>query len=111
MKKYKVLQVCYDFANKPPYYDELLETFDTKEKAECYMYQCVIDELESLNGISEDDTFPERRFIATRETEGYDVVINAWDGTDYRPVTCYKVLPTDEVAEFYYAELCKVWRK
>ena len=99
MKKYKVLQVCYDFSNNLPYYDEVSEIFDTKEQAECSMYQCVIDELEALNGISENGDFPERRFIATRETEDYDVVINAWDGSDYRPVTCYKVLFIDELME------------
>ena len=105
MEMYKVLQVLYDFENDSPYFDELSGTFDTKEKAECSMYRCVIDELECLNGINENDTFPERIFIATMEMEDYNVVINAWDGPDYRPVTYYKVLSIDELVEFFNAKL------
>ena len=105
MEKYKVLLLCYDFANKPPCFDELSFTSDLKVDTMVCMYQCVLDELESLNGIMENDTFPERRFIATMEDEDYDVVINCWDGPDYRPVTCYKVLSIDELLEFFNAKL------
>jgi hypothetical protein len=59
----------------------------------------VLDELASLNGIMEDDEFPERRFIATMEDEDHDVVINCWDGPDYRPVTCYDVMAQKELLE------------
>lgn len=109
MAKYKVLQVCYDFANQPPYFDELSGTFNTKTEAENSMYHCVIDELVMLNGIMEDDTFPERRFVATKEDENYDIVVNAWDGPDYRPVTCYKVMSITELLEFFDAKLRKTF--
>lgn len=105
MKKYKILQKCYDFPNDPPYYDELSVTFPTKERAEINMYRCILDELELLNGIMEGDTFPERRFIATIECIYFDVVINAWDGPDYRPVTFYKVMEIDELVEFFNEKL------
>ena len=105
MEKYKVLQVCYDYDNEPPYFEELSCTSTVKSEAEVCMYACVIDELECLNGIGEDDTFPERRFIATTSGETYDVSVWAWDGPDYRPVSCYKVMTIDELVEFFNAKL------
>ena len=105
MSKYKVLQVCYDFENRPPYFDELSQTHSSRDKAEIDMYKYVLDELDCLNGIMEGDAFPERRFIATIEDKEYDVVVNAWDGPDYRPVTCYKVITVDELVEFFNAKL------
>ena len=92
MGKYKILLTCYDFGNSKPYLDEVTGVFTTYTRARCEMLHCVLDELESLNGIMEDDTFPERRFISTMENEHHDVVINAWDGPDYSPVTCYNVM-------------------
>lgn len=106
--KYKVLLTCHDFANKPSYFDESLDTFDTETEAENYMYHSAIDELESLCGIlDEDGAFPELRFVPTMQDEEYNLVINAWDGPDYRPVTCYKVMSVDELVEFFNAKLRK----
>jgi len=71
------------------------------------MLCCVIDELRSLNGILEDDTFPELRFIATMAEEDHDVIINAWDGPDYRPVTCYDVITVEEHVQSLNRQLKK----
>lgn len=109
MTKYKIHMAFYDFENSEPYFDEVNGEFGSKMEAELAMLRCVLDELQSLNGIMEDDTFPERRFIATTEDEDHDVVINAWDGPDYRPVTCYKVMPVDELVEFFNAKLRKTY--
>lgn len=92
MIKYKINMTCHDFENSEPYFDEVNGEFGSKMEAELAMLRCVLDELQSLNGIMEDDTFSERRFIATIEDEDHDVVINAWDGPDYRPVTCYDIV-------------------
>ena len=92
MIQYKILLTCYDFDKKEPYIDELSSRYDSVIKAENAMYVCVLDELASLNGIMENDEFPERRFIATTEDTDHDVVINCWDGPDYRPVTCYDIV-------------------
>ena len=92
MGKYKILLTCYDFDKQEPYLDEVTGVYATELRARYEMLHCVLDELESLNGIMDGDTFPERRFISTMEDEEHDVVVNAWDGPDYRPVTCYDVL-------------------
>lgn len=105
MARFKVIQLCYDFEDKPPYFDEGSWTHATREKAEISMLRSVIDELACLNGIMEDGNFPERSFIATMEDEEYDVVVNAWDGPDYRPVTCYKVLSVTDLLRFFNAKL------
>ena len=109
MKKYKVIYLCYDFENEPPYFDEGPLEFPSREKAEISMLHSVIDELTGLNGIMEDGNFPERSFIATMEDEEYDVVINCWDGPDYRPVTCYKAASIPELLEFFNAKLRKTY--
>ena len=95
--KYKILLTCYDFDRNEPYLDEVIGVDSTETKARYEMMRCVIDELQDLNGILEDGTFPERRFIATMEDEEHDVVINAWDGPDYRPVTCYDIITQTEL--------------
>lgn len=92
MGKYKILLTCYDFDKKEPYLDEVTGVFATELRARYEMLSCVLDELTSLNGIMEDDTFPERRFISTMENKYHDIVVNAWDGPDYRHVTCYDVI-------------------
>ena len=92
MGKYKILLTCYDFDKKEPYLDEVAGVYATNTRARCEMLHCVLDELECLNGIMDGDIFPERRFISTMADENHDVVINAWDGPDYRPVTCYDVI-------------------
>lgn len=92
---YKIVLTCYDFDKSEPYKDEIQGVFTSRMNAEIVMLDCVLDELQSLNGINEEDEFPERRFIATREDEKHDVVINAWDGPDYRPVTCYDIVKVD----------------
>ena len=97
MAKYKIVLTCYDFDKKNPYFDEVIGTYTSEIKAKYEMFHCVLDELTSLNGIMADDTFPELRFIATTEDEHHDVVIDAWDGPDYRPVTCYDVMPQREL--------------
>ena len=97
MGKYKVLLTCYDFENTNPYLDEVTGVFPTSTRAICEMMHCVLDELTSLNGIMHGDTFPERRFISTMEDKNHDIVVNAWDGPDYRPVTCYDVITQAEL--------------
>jgi hypothetical protein len=92
MTKHKIFLTCYDFDKKQPYFDEVAGVFRSKMEAENTMFHLAIDELACLNGITEDESFPERRFIATTEDEDYDLVINAWDGPDYRPVTCYNIM-------------------
>lgn len=87
---------CYDVDRKDPYPDEVQGAFDDVTYARYHMLCCVIDELRSLNGILEDDTFPELRFIATMEDTEHGVIIQAWDGPDYRPVTCYDVITVKE---------------
>lgn len=99
MKKHKILLTCYDFDKKEPYFDEVIGVYNSKVEAENVMFGCVLGELECLNGINADDTFPERRFIATTADEDYDVIINAWDGPDYRPVTGYNVMPQTELLD------------
>lgn len=93
---YKIVLSSYDFDKSESYKDEVKGVFTSKMNAEIVMLDCVFDELQSLNGILENDAFPERRFIATREDEEHDVVINAWDGPDYRPVTCYDIVKVDK---------------
>lgn len=105
MSKYKVIYLCYDFEGIPPYFDEGYCTYPTRESAENSMFRSALCELEELNGILEDDTFPERRFISTLEDEEYDVVINCWDGPDYRHVTCYKVGSIEELLVFFNKKL------
>lgn len=103
--KYKILLTCYDFDKKEPYFDEVIGVYNSKIEAENVMFNCVLDELQCLNGIMEDDTFPERRFIAATESEDFDIVVHAWDGPDYRPVTCYKIMEVDGLVEFFNAKL------
>lgn len=107
MAKHKILLTCYDFDEKEPYFDEVIGVYNSKMEAENVMLSCVLDELECLNGINSDDTFPERRFIASKEFEDYDVMINAWDGPDYRHVTGYNVILQTELLEMLNSMLRK----
>lgn len=91
-KQYKLVLTCYDFHKPEPYTEELPHRYETPEKAKLSMQTLVLDELVSLNGIDANGNFPERRFIATTEDSDHDIVINAWDGPDYRPVTCYDIV-------------------
>lgn len=95
--KYVIVMQCYDVDRKNPYPDEVEEVFDDATYARYQMLCCVLDELDSLNGILEDGTFPELRFIATMEDEKHDVIIQAWDGPDYRPVTCYDMVSVEDL--------------
>lgn len=90
--KWKIVLTCYDFHKPEPYTEEMPSRYETPEKARLSMQTLVLDELASLNGIDADGNFPECRFIATTEDEKHNIVINAWDGPDYRPVTCYDVV-------------------
>lgn len=98
---YNIKLLCHDFENKPPYHDHIEGNFPTKEAAEATMLHAIIDELNSLNGINEDGTFPERRFTVQMEDETHDAVIICWDGEDYRPVTCYDIVETGKPAMTY----------
>lgn len=91
-KQYKIVLTEYDFQEPEPYTEELPDRYETREQAQLAMSYLVMDELASLNGIDADGNFPERRFIATSEDTDHDIVINAWDGPDYRPVTCYNIV-------------------
>lgn len=91
-KQYKIVLTCYDFDKPEPYTEELPSRYETPEQAKLSMHTLVLDELESLNSIDADGNFPERRFIANTEDQDHDIVINAWDGPDYRTVTCYDIV-------------------
>lgn len=106
MKKYKILLTCYDFDEPMPYFDEVIGVFNSKLEAEKIMLECAIGEMENLCGIlDEDGAFPELRFVPTMQDEEYNLVINAWDGPDYRPVTGYNVMSVNELLEFFNAKL------
>ena len=53
-----------------------------------------MNELEDLCGIREDNTFSELRFVPTMVYDSHFLVINGWNGEDYRPVTVYDILET-----------------
>ena len=89
---FEVRMTCYEFGKKEPYIDVMAIEFDTYEMAELAMYKSIVDELNTLNGISSDGTFSERRFTVQHEESGYDARIICWDGEDYSTVTEYNII-------------------
>ena len=89
---FKVVLLCYDYASPSPYLDSIDAAVETREEAEVIMLRCALDELNDLNAPTGETEKPERSFTAQLEDEAYDVIICCWDGEDYMPVTCYKIL-------------------
>lgn len=93
-----IKMTCYDASPKiQPYEDYVPKIFEEREDAEAAVFQCVSDEIESLN-----DGNAEGDFIATFEDESHEAVVNFWEGEDcegdrdYRPVTIYDILEVPE---------------
>lgn len=91
---YKIVLTCFEYKETNPSTKELPIVFASETEAENALLRLVIDELSELNGITEDGSFPERRFIAMLDNEDHDAVINCWDGPDYMPVTYYDIVST-----------------
>lgn len=97
-----IKMICYDANLKiQPYVDYVSKFFEEKEDAEAAVFQCVNDEVESLNSGD-----AEGEFIATFEDESHYAVVNFWEGEDcegnrdYRPVTIYDILEMPEQTFF-----------
>lgn len=91
---FKIVLTCFEYKETPPSIKELSIVFASETEAENALLRLVINELSELNGIMENGSFPERRFIAMLDNEDHDAVINCWDGPDYMPVIYYDIVST-----------------
>lgn len=89
---FKIVLLCYDYRKPFPYLDSFDSALETREEAEVIMLRCALNELNELNAPTEEGGKPERAFTAQLDDEAYDVIICCWDGEDYMPVTCYKIV-------------------
>lgn len=90
---YRVILTAKDAnANVKPYKEVLNEGnhFTTRERAEIYMLQTMIEEVSELNRPDTYNTPHTRVFIADLDGD-HDAIVRLWDGDDYWDVSYYDI--------------------